>query len=87
MRAGGGPRQEVRNQAVLWVLRNNKPTPVLVETGIADNGYTLIHSGLNEGDEVIIGGGPQAENANQNASPFGGGGGRGGGGGPRIRGT
>lgn len=85
MRAGNGPRQEVRNQAVVWVLRNNKPTPVLVETGVADNGYTLIHSGLNERDEVIIGGGPQAENANQ-GSPFGGGG-RGGGGGPRIRGA
>ncbi|MEQ1820504.1 MAG: efflux RND transporter periplasmic adaptor subunit [Terricaulis sp.] len=87
MRAGAGPRQEVRNQAVVWVLRNNKPTPVLVETGVADNGYTLVHSGLNEGDEVIIGGGPQAANANQ-ASPFGGGGRGGGpGGGARIRGT
>lgn len=84
MRAGAGPRQEVRQQAVVWVLRNNKPTPVQVEIGVADNGYTLIHSGLNEGDEVIIGGGPQAENANQN-SPFGGGG-RGGPGGVRIRG-
>jgi HlyD family secretion protein len=87
MRAGAGPRQEVRNQAVLWVLRNNKPAPVLVETGIADNGYALIYSGLNEGDEVIIGGGPQADNANQGASPFGGGGRGGAGGPPRIRGT
>jgi HlyD family secretion protein len=87
MRSGAGPRREVRNQAVLWVLRNNRPTPVLVESGIADNAFTLIYSGLNEGDEVIIGGGPQAETANQGASPFGGGGGRGGGGGPRIRGT
>ncbi|MFN3465012.1 MAG: efflux RND transporter periplasmic adaptor subunit [Terricaulis sp.] len=83
MRSGAGPRREVRNQAVLWVLRNNRPTPVLVETGIADNGYTLIYSGLNEGDEVIIGGGPQATNGNQ-GSPFGGGGR---GGGPRIRGA
>ncbi|MEZ5957203.1 MAG: efflux RND transporter periplasmic adaptor subunit [Hyphomonadaceae bacterium] len=82
MRSGAGPRREVRNQAVLWVLRNNRPTPVLVETGIADNGYTLVHSGLNEGDEVIIGGGPQAENNGQ-SSPFGGGRG----GGPRIRGA
>jgi HlyD family secretion protein len=81
MRAGGGPRQEVRNQAVLWVLRNNKPTPVLVETGIADNGFTLVYSGLTEGDEVIIGGGPQREDDAQR-SPFGGGGR----GGVRIRG-
>lgn len=86
MRAGGGPRQEVRNQAVVWVLRNNKPAPVLVETGVADNGYTLLYSGLNEGDEVIIGGGPQREENSR--SPFGGGGGRGGGpGGVRIRGA
>lgn len=84
MRAGAGPRQEVRNQAVIWVLRNNRPTPVLVETGVADNGFTLIHSGLNEGDAVIIGGGPQAEeDQRQGGSPFGGGGGRG----TRIRGT
>lgn len=87
MRAGNGPRQEVRNQAVVWVLRNNKPAPVLVETGVADNGYTLIHSGLAEGDEVIIGGGPRAETTNQ-GSPFGGAGRGGGpGGGGRIRGT
>lgn len=85
MRAGNGPRQETRNQAVVWVLRNNKPTPVQVETGVADNGFTLIHSGLNEGDEVIIGGGPPAE-AGAQSSPFGGGG-RGGAGGVRIRGT
>jgi HlyD family secretion protein len=85
MRSGAGPRREVRNQAVLWVLRNNRPTPVLVETGIADNGFTLVYSGLNEGDQVIIGGGPQAETASQGASPFGGGGR--GGGGARIRGT
>jgi HlyD family secretion protein len=83
MRAGAGPRREVRQQAVVWVLRDNRPTPVLIEIGVADNGYTLLHSGLNEGDEVIIGGGPPAED-NQN-SPFGGG--RGGAGGPRIRGA
>lgn len=86
MRSGAGPRQQVRNQAVVWVLRNNKPAPVLVETGIADNGFTLVYSGLDEGDEVIIGGGPQAQNANQ-SSPFGGGGRGGPGGGARIRGT
>lgn len=87
MRAGAGPRQEVRQQAVIWVLRNNRPEPVLIEIGVADNAYTLVHGGLQEGDAVIIGGGPRAEA--QSASPFGGGGGRGGGapGGARIRGT
>ncbi|HVK80358.1 MAG TPA: efflux RND transporter periplasmic adaptor subunit, partial [Verrucomicrobiae bacterium] len=44
MRAGGGPRQEVRQQAVVWVLRNNQPMPVLVEIGVDDNSNTLLHS-------------------------------------------
>jgi HlyD family secretion protein len=82
LRAGAGPRQEVRQQAVVWALRNNRPTPVLVQIGVADNGYTLVHSGLEEGDEVIVGGGPQAEDERQR-SPFGGGRGPG----VRIRGA
>ncbi len=84
MRSGAGPRREIRQQAIVWVLRNRQPTPVQVEIGVADNGFTLVHSGLNEGDEVIIGGGPQAEEDAR--SPFGGGGGRGGSG-VRIRGA
>lgn len=82
MQQGGGPRREVRNQAVVWVLRNNQPTPVVVWTGIADNTNTLLYSGLHEGDQVIIGGGPPPKNQNQTRSPFGGPGGRGG----RVRG-
>ncbi|MGQ0532567.1 MAG: efflux RND transporter periplasmic adaptor subunit [Caulobacteraceae bacterium] len=83
MRAGAGQRQEVRQQAIVWVLRNNRPAPVLVEIGVADNGYTLVHSGLEEADEVIVGGGPQREEDQR--SPFGSG--RGGPGGVRIRGA
>jgi hypothetical protein len=79
MRAGGGPRRELRQQAVVWVLRHNQPTPVLVEIGVADNGYTLLHSGLQEGDDVIVGGGPQPEG--QNSNPFN----RGGRSGPGVR--
>lgn len=82
MRAGGGPRAEVRRKAVVWMLRNNRPTPVAVEIGIADNGNTLLLSGLSEGDEVITGGGPRAENAQQQRP----GGLMGGGRGTRIRG-
>ena len=75
MRQGGGPRAEVRRQAVVWVLRNNRPVPVQVEIGVADNGYTLVHSGLNEGDQVIVGGGPQAQGGQQQQrGPMGGGG-------------
>ena len=83
MREGGGQR-EVRRDAVVWVLRNNKPQPVQVEIGVADNSATLLYSGLREGDEIIIGGGPRAEADSRRGGPFGGGGR---GGGPRIRGT
>src|SRR6185295_153272 len=44
---GGAQRRQVRNQAVVWVLRNNTPTPVQVTTGIADNTNTLLYTGLN----------------------------------------
>lgn len=84
MRAAGpgAERREVRRQAVAWVLRNNKPTPVRVEVGVADDGFTAVLSGLEEGDEVIIGGGPVGETpaGQQRGGPMGGGG-------PRIRGT
>jgi len=87
MREGGAQQREVRQQAVVWVLRNNRPTAAPVEIGVADNGYTLIHGGLNEGDEVIVGGGPRAE-TQQQGGPFGGGAGGGrGGGGARVRGA
>lgn len=56
LRANGGQRQEQRRQAIVWVLRNNEPTPVQVEIGAADSTHTVLHSGLNEGDEIIIGG-------------------------------
>jgi len=83
MRANGGPRQELSQQAVVWVLRNNRPAPVLIETGVADTSFTLVHSGLEPGDEVITGGGPQAEDRNQQRGPIGGRGA----GPPRIRGA
>ncbi len=80
----GGAQREVRRQAVVWVLRNNKPQPVQVEIGVADNANTVLYDGLQEGDEVIIGGGPRAEEDDRRGSPFGGSRGSGG---PRIRGT
>lgn len=81
MEQGAGQRRQVRNQVVVWVLRNNQPTPVAVTTGIADNSNTLLYSGLNEGDQVIVGGGPPAATQQRSTSPFGGS--RGGG---RVRG-
>jgi HlyD family secretion protein len=83
MREGAGARREVRRQAVVWVLRNNQPQPVQVEIGVADNANTLLRGGLEEGDQVIIGGGPRREE--EQRGPFGGG--RGGPGNVRIRGT
>lgn len=73
MRANAGARQEVRQQAVVWVLRNNRPEPVLIEIGVADNANTLVFSGLSEGDQVIIGGGAQAQGQQRSNSPMGGG--------------
>lgn len=88
LRQGAGAQREVRQQAVVWVLRNNRPTAAQVEIGVADNGYTLLHEGLQEGDEVIIGGGPRADAAQAPGGPFGGGAGGGrGGGGARVRGA
>lgn len=84
MRAGAGRRGEVRQDAVLWVLRNNRPTPTRVEIGVADSSYTLVLSGVDEGDRVIVGGGPPA--AQQQNSPLGGGRGAAGGA-VRIRGA
>jgi HlyD family secretion protein len=85
MQQSGGERREVRNQAVVWVLRGNTPTPVQVTTGLADDSHTLLYTGLNAGDLVIIGGGPPAAAQQRNASPFGGPRGPGGGN-VRVRG-
>ncbi|MBS0385460.1 MAG: efflux RND transporter periplasmic adaptor subunit [Proteobacteria bacterium] len=81
---GFAQRREVRNNVVVWVLRDNQPAPVLVATGIADNANTLLYSGLNEGDQVIVGGGPPAPSQQRSANPFGGP--RGPSGGVRVRG-
>lgn len=37
----------------IYVLRNNKPTPIRVKVGITDNKYTQIISGLSQTDQVI----------------------------------
>lgn len=65
MRQGGGQLQEVRRHAVVWVLRNNKLSPVSIEIGSADNSNTvLLGGGLREGDQVVVGGGPSAPTQN-----------------------
>lgn len=78
LRAGGDAPAEVRRSAVVWVLREGRPQPVQVEIGVADNSHTLLFGGLEEGDEVITGGGPREQNTNSPAP---------GPGGMRIRGA
>lgn len=85
MRENGGGRAEVRRQAVVWTLRDGKPEPVQVTIGVADSSHTLLYEGLDEGAQVITGGGDQAAAGNRGG--FGGGGPGGGGPGMGIRGT
>jgi HlyD family secretion protein len=94
-----GPRETI-GSAVIYVMRENKPTPVRVQIGVADDSYTAIRGGdLREGDQVITGGGPQPDNASSGQRGQGQGQGQGGnrqggpganplggGGAPRIRG-
>lgn len=62
----GQRRVQVR-PAVAWVLRNNKPAPVFVMLGVADDTHTDIVGGdLKQGDLVITGGGPRNPNAQTN---------------------
>lgn len=66
--AGGGQR------GVVWVLRDGEPVQVPVRIGASDGTYTEILSGeLREGDEVITGGGPRPDPAEQARGGRGGG--------------
>lgn len=66
---------------VLYVLRDDKPTPIAVRVGATDGAFTEIRTqALKAGDQVITGGGPKAKV--RAASPMGG---PAGGGGTRVR--
>ena len=72
---GGGGREARTRTAVIWVLRENKPVPVQVQLGVTADAFTEVVSGLNPGDLVITGGGPQSkEKQKQQGGPMGGGG-------------
>ncbi len=60
MRASRTGDARVRN-AVLWVLRDNRPVPVQVQLGVAADSHTEVLGGLQEGDLVITGGGPASK--------------------------
>lgn len=47
----GGP---IANEKMVWVLRENRPVPISVKTGISDGTVSEVMAGpLNEGDQVI----------------------------------
>lgn len=53
--AGGGRGgYSASGQFVVFVLRDGKPTPVFVRTGLTDLDYTEVKSGLVEGDQVLM---------------------------------
>jgi HlyD family secretion protein len=47
-RAGGGGRY------IVFTVRDGKPTPVNIKTGLTDLDYVEVLDGLNEGDKVIV---------------------------------
>ncbi len=51
--AGAAPRDA--QGAFVWVLRNGKPVPVSIETGLDDDTYTEVLEGLKAGDQVVVG--------------------------------
>ncbi|MBI1187757.1 MAG: efflux RND transporter periplasmic adaptor subunit [Alphaproteobacteria bacterium] len=73
--ASGGPRETPTRTAVIFVLRNNRPEPVRVELGAADDAYTELRGGdLRDGDQIITGGGPvDRSNQQMRGGPMGGG--------------
>ena len=78
-RGGGGPsgsrprgeRRLVRN---VYVLKDNKPTPVPIKTGITDGIFTEVTDGLKEKDKVITSSNVRQASGTSAApgSPFGG---------------
>ena len=67
--------QTKNGQAVVRTLKNNKEADVIVEIGDSNDTQTEIISGINEGDEVIIGitnsTNATARPNGNNTSPFG----------------
>ncbi|HEX6789707.1 MAG TPA: efflux RND transporter periplasmic adaptor subunit [Candidatus Krumholzibacteria bacterium] len=55
MRGGmGGGRGSMGGRYIVFTLRDGKPTPVPIKTGLTDLDYVEVLDGLNEGDKVIV---------------------------------
>lgn len=75
---GPGAAKKIADRRVertVYVLRDGKPAPVQIKTGISDGIFTEITEGLSEGDQVVIGalGINTASAAPGAPNPFGGG--------------
>ena len=56
---GGGPfggraQSRAMTSYIVFVLRNGRPAPVQIHTGLTDLDYVEVLSGLNEGDKVLV---------------------------------
>ncbi len=59
--------------ARIWVVRENEPVPVFIQTGISDGTYTeIVHGDLHEGDELVLGVTQSISNnsPNRSTNPF-----------------
>ena len=70
--SGARPRGERRSTRTVYVLKDNKPEPVQIKTGISDGIYTEVTDGLNENDKIITSATIRQASGAQPASPFGG---------------
>jgi HlyD family secretion protein len=51
---GGRQTRALASNYIVFVLRNGKPTPVQIRTGLTDLDYVEVLSGLNEGEKVLL---------------------------------
>lgn len=81
--SSGGTGTAQGNRGLVLELRNGKLTPVVVTTGLSNGRFTEVLSGLNDGDNVVVG--QTGGNTSTSTSNPGTGGGRNGGGAFPIR--
>ena len=71
--AGPGGKPKGGRTRTVYVLKDNKPEPVQIKTGITDGISTEVIEGLKEGDKVVTGTTVAAAGAMQTTNPFSGG--------------
>jgi HlyD family secretion protein len=53
-RARRGPAQGMGSRYIVFVMRNGKPTPVWIRTGLTDMDYSEVLEGLSPSDSVLV---------------------------------